>query len=84
MKIPIGASEKYADNVRQQLFQIDNNNNVEMSKYLEYSKYLPKLNNERPNKRNPIFKDRFTSLHNLVLVMVLLFLKQPEDVQHSF
>ncbi|EOA18084.1 hypothetical protein CARUB_v10006536mg [Capsella rubella] len=42
---------------------------TEMSKYLEHSKYLPKLNNERPNKRNPILKDRFTSLHNLVLVM---------------
>ncbi|CAN8231659.1 unnamed protein product [Cochlearia groenlandica] len=37
--------------------------------YLEHSTYLPKLNNERPNERNSTFKDRFTSLHNLVLVM---------------
>lgn len=41
-----------------------------MSKYLEHSKYLPKLNNERPNERNSIYKERFTSLHNLILVMV--------------
>ncbi|KAF2542719.1 hypothetical protein F2Q68_00030392 [Brassica cretica] len=41
----------------------------EMSKYLEHSKYLPKLNNERPTERNSIYKERFTSLHNLVLVM---------------
>ncbi|CAN7056607.1 unnamed protein product [Brassica oleracea var. botrytis] len=41
----------------------------EMTKYLEHSQYLPKLNNERPDERNSTFKDRFTSLHNLVLVM---------------
>ncbi|ANM66489.1 alpha/beta-Hydrolases superfamily protein [Arabidopsis thaliana] len=41
----------------------------EISKYLEHSKYLPKLNNERPDERNSTFKDRFTNLHNLVLVM---------------
>ncbi|KAG2241343.1 hypothetical protein Bca52824_093209 [Brassica carinata] len=41
----------------------------EMTKYLEHSKYLPKLNNERPDQRNSTFKDRFMSLHNLVLVM---------------
>ncbi|KAG5389411.1 hypothetical protein IGI04_030952 [Brassica rapa subsp. trilocularis] len=41
----------------------------EMTKYLEHSQYLPKLNNERPDDRNSIFKDRFASLHNLVLVM---------------
>ncbi|KAJ0232956.1 Thioesterase like protein [Hirschfeldia incana] len=41
----------------------------EMRKYLEHSKYLPKLNNERPDQRNSTFKDRFMSLHNLVLVM---------------
>ncbi|XP_018447533.2 uncharacterized protein LOC108819047 [Raphanus sativus] len=41
----------------------------EMTKYLEHSKYLPNLNNERPDERNSIFKDRSTSLHNLVLVM---------------
>ena len=42
----------------------------EINKYLEKSKYLPKLNNEIPNQRNSTYKDRFTSLHNLVLVKV--------------
>ncbi|ESQ55679.1 hypothetical protein EUTSA_v10025854mg [Eutrema salsugineum] len=42
---------------------------TEMSEYLEHSKYLPMLNNERANERNSTFKDRFTSLQNLVLVM---------------
>ncbi|KAL1200599.1 hypothetical protein V5N11_019792 [Cardamine amara subsp. amara] len=42
---------------------------TDIKEYLEHSKYLPKLNNEIPNKRNSTFKDRFTSLHNLVLVM---------------
>ncbi|XP_010439996.1 PREDICTED: palmitoyl-protein thioesterase 1-like [Camelina sativa] len=41
----------------------------QISKYLAHSKYLPKLNNERPDERNSTFKDRFASLHNLVLVM---------------
>jgi len=41
-----------------------------MKQYLERSKYLPKLNNEIPNQRNQTYKDRFTSLHNLVLVKV--------------
>ncbi|CAN7081120.1 unnamed protein product [Brassica oleracea var. botrytis] len=41
----------------------------EMTKYLDHSKYLPKLNNERPDQRNSTFKNRFMSLHNLVLVM---------------
>ncbi|CAH8392600.1 unnamed protein product [Eruca vesicaria subsp. sativa] len=41
----------------------------EITKYLEHSKYLPKLNNERPEERNSTIKDRFMSLHNLVLVM---------------
>ncbi|KAL0644940.1 hypothetical protein Bca4012_043231 [Brassica carinata] len=40
----------------------------EINKYLGKSKYLPKLNNEIPNERNSTYKDRFTSLHNLVLV----------------
>ncbi|OAO91834.1 hypothetical protein AXX17_AT5G45790 [Arabidopsis thaliana] len=40
----------------------------DMKQYLERSKYLPKLNNEIPNQRNQTYKDRFTSLHNLVLV----------------
>ncbi|WZZ87491.1 hypothetical protein YC2023_116070 [Brassica napus] len=40
----------------------------EINKYLEKSKYLPKLNNEIPNQRNSTYKERFTSLHNLVLV----------------
>ncbi|CAG7873060.1 unnamed protein product [Brassica rapa] len=42
---------------------------TEMKKYLESSKYLPKLNNEIPNQRNSTYKERFASLHNLVLIM---------------
>ncbi|EOA18384.1 hypothetical protein CARUB_v10006914mg [Capsella rubella] len=42
---------------------------TDIEKYLEYSKYLPELNNERPGEKNSTFKDRFTSLHNLVLIM---------------
>ncbi|CAN8267158.1 unnamed protein product [Cochlearia groenlandica] len=42
---------------------------TEMSKYLKRSKYLPKLNNEIPDQRNSTYKDRFTSLHHLVLIM---------------
>ena len=42
-----------------------------MTEYLENYKYLPKLNNERrPEQRNYTYKDRFTSLRNLVLVKV--------------
>ncbi|XP_010449608.1 PREDICTED: palmitoyl-protein thioesterase 1-like [Camelina sativa] len=41
----------------------------QISKYLAHSKYLPKLNNERPDEKNSTFNDRFASLHNLVLVM---------------
>uniref|UniRef100_A0A7N0VHU3 Uncharacterized protein n=1 Tax=Kalanchoe fedtschenkoi TaxID=63787 RepID=A0A7N0VHU3_KALFE len=37
--------------------------------YLEKCSYLPKLNNEIPDKRNATYKDRFTSLQNLVLIM---------------
>ncbi|XP_056860411.1 uncharacterized protein LOC108839983 isoform X2 [Raphanus sativus] len=41
----------------------------EIPEYMEHCKFLPKLNNERPNERNSTYKERFTSLHNLVLVM---------------
>ncbi|CAF2142741.1 unnamed protein product [Brassica napus] len=41
-----------------------------MTEYLDNHKYLPKLNNERPDQRNYTYKDRFTSLRNLVLVKV--------------
>ncbi|XP_010529980.1 PREDICTED: palmitoyl-protein thioesterase 1-like [Tarenaya hassleriana] len=42
---------------------------TDITSYLQHSKYLPKLNNEKADDRNSTFKDRFTSLHNLVLVM---------------
>lgn len=38
--------------------------------YLEHCKFLPKLNNEIPEKRNTTYKERFSSLENLVLIMV--------------
>ncbi|EXC02092.1 Palmitoyl-protein thioesterase 1 [Morus notabilis] len=37
--------------------------------YLEHCKFLPKLNNEIPEKRNSTYKERFSSLQNLVLIM---------------
>lgn len=37
--------------------------------YLEKCKFLPKLNNELPDERNSTYKERFTSLQNLVLIM---------------
>ncbi|GAV90318.1 Palm_thioest domain-containing protein, partial [Cephalotus follicularis] len=37
--------------------------------YLKKNKFLPKLNNELPNKRNAKYKERFTSLQNLVLIL---------------
>ncbi|XP_019088828.1 PREDICTED: palmitoyl-protein thioesterase 1-like [Camelina sativa] len=43
---------------------------TDMTKYLESSKYLPRLNNGSPNQRNSTYKKRFASLHNLVLVKV--------------
>lgn len=39
-------------------------------KYLEKCKFLPKLNNELPQARNLTYKERFSSLQNLVLIMV--------------
>lgn len=42
-----------------------------MSKYLSKCKFLPKLNNEHPDKRNSTYKERFSSLQNLVLIMVI-------------
>ncbi|CAI0413065.1 unnamed protein product [Linum tenue] len=41
----------------------------DMSAYLSKSKFLPQLNNEHPEARNPTFKQRFRSLKNLVLIM---------------
>ncbi|CAM8995570.1 unnamed protein product [Rhodiola kirilowii] len=41
----------------------------DLPNYLEKCSYLPKLNNELPNKRNATYKERFTSLQNLVLIM---------------
>ncbi|KAM3396973.1 hypothetical protein P3S68_000485 [Capsicum galapagoense] len=37
--------------------------------YLKGCRFLPKVNNEIPNACNPIYKQRFSSLQNLVLVM---------------
>ncbi|CAN0842477.1 Palmitoyl-protein thioesterase 3 [Linum grandiflorum] len=41
----------------------------DMSGYLSKSKFLPELNNELPEGRNSIFKQRLTSLKKLVLIM---------------
>ncbi|KAM3263728.1 hypothetical protein P3L10_000722 [Capsicum annuum] len=37
--------------------------------YLKGCRVLPKINNEIPNATNPIYKQRFASLQNLVLIM---------------
>ncbi|PIA28702.1 hypothetical protein AQUCO_06700017v1 [Aquilegia coerulea] len=42
---------------------------TDISAYLSGCKFLPKLNNELPDERNATYKDRFTSLQNLVLIM---------------
>ncbi|XP_031247898.1 palmitoyl-protein thioesterase 1-like [Pistacia vera] len=41
----------------------------DISKYLSKCKFLPKLNNEHPDQRNSTYKERFSSLQNLVLIM---------------
>ena len=35
-------------------------------------RFLPKLNNEIPGETNATYKERFSSLENLVLIMVKL------------
>lgn len=47
--------------------------NQDISAYLEKCRFLPKLNNEIPGHRNATYKERFSSLENLVLIMVLIF-----------
>ncbi|MQM05054.1 hypothetical protein Taro_037864 [Colocasia esculenta] len=42
---------------------------TDMDVYLDKCRFLPKLNNERPNERNSTFKERFSSLQTLVLIM---------------
>ncbi|CAH9134151.1 unnamed protein product [Cuscuta epithymum] len=37
--------------------------------YLENCRFLPKLNNELPDQKNSTYKERFSSLQNLVLIM---------------
>ncbi|KAE9596758.1 hypothetical protein Lal_00008007 [Lupinus albus] len=37
--------------------------------YLDKCRFLPLLNNELPDKRNSTYKERFSSLQNLVLIM---------------
>lgn len=41
--------------------------------YLSKCSFLPKINNELPDERNATYKQRFTSLQNLVLIMVSLY-----------
>ncbi|KAL5225537.1 hypothetical protein ABZP36_012176 [Zizania latifolia] len=42
---------------------------TDMADYLKGCKFLPKLNNEIPSERNATYKERFSSLDNLVLIM---------------
>jgi len=43
---------------------------TDMEDYLKGCRFLPKLNNEIPSERNSTYKERFSSLENLVLIMV--------------
>ena len=43
-----------------------------MDDYLNVSRFLPKLNNEILGERNDPYKERLSSLENLVLIMVRL------------
>ncbi|KAJ4954961.1 hypothetical protein NE237_011744 [Protea cynaroides] len=42
---------------------------VDIPNYLKGCKFLPNLNNELPDVRNATYKERFSSLQNLVLIM---------------
>ncbi|KAJ1299237.1 hypothetical protein BS78_01G516600 [Paspalum vaginatum] len=42
---------------------------TDMEDYLKSCRFLPKLNNEIPEGRNATYKERFSSLENLVLIM---------------
>ncbi|KAG1354392.1 putative palmitoyl-protein thioesterase 1 [Cocos nucifera] len=42
---------------------------TEIPAYLEGCRFLPKLNNEIPSERNSTYKERFSSLQTLVLIM---------------
>ncbi|XP_048559012.1 uncharacterized protein LOC125539567 isoform X1 [Triticum urartu] len=44
----------------------------DMDDYLNVSRFLPKLNNEILGERNDPYKERLSSLENLVLIMVRL------------
>ncbi|KAF8380563.1 hypothetical protein HHK36_028051 [Tetracentron sinense] len=41
----------------------------DIASYLDGCRFLPNLNNEFPNERNSTYKERFSSLQNLVLIM---------------
>ncbi|OQU92129.1 palmitoyl-protein thioesterase 1 isoform X6 [Sorghum bicolor] len=46
---------------------------TDMEDYLKGCRFLPKLNNEIPSARNTTYKERFSSLENLVLIMTKLY-----------
>ncbi|KAL3497551.1 hypothetical protein ACH5RR_040283 [Cinchona calisaya] len=63
-------TEIYSDYLQEHLapsgyLKLPNN----MDGYLEKCRFLPKLNNEIPGERNSTYKERFSSLKNLVLIM---------------
>ncbi|KAI3727438.1 hypothetical protein L6452_16051 [Arctium lappa] len=63
-------SEVYSDYIQEHLapsgyLKLPNS----MDAYLQHCRFLPKLNNEIPEERNFTYKERFSSLENLVLIM---------------
>lgn len=49
-------------------------NEKDMKGYLKGCKFLPKLNNELEDDRNTTHKERFSSLNQLVLIMVRAYM----------
>ncbi|XP_076958548.1 uncharacterized protein LOC143634313 [Bidens hawaiensis] len=63
-------SEIYTDYIQEHLapsgyLKLPNN----IDGYLQHCRFLPKLNNEIPETRNSTYKERFSSIKNLVLIM---------------
>lgn len=47
----------------------------DIAAYEKGCRFLPRLNNEIASERNTTYKERFSSLENLVLIMVIIFLR---------
>ncbi|KAI7751897.1 hypothetical protein M8C21_002624 [Ambrosia artemisiifolia] len=69
-------SEVYSDYIQEHLapsgyLKLPNS----IDAYLQHCRFLPKLNNEIPEERNSTYKERLSSLQNLVLIMTKLYIE---------